>query len=510
MNHTVPTLEAPPGARSGPPAPISAPPEATLPLRLPTKGQSRILLAIRYVLPALLIIAALPFPYGLLPFPPVISNDMGLRIVLAVCILYSFSVCKTATSRIIVVFTYLALMGGIRRWLIPSLGQPNIDALLVVVPAFTLLRFSANFVSRRIPLDTKLSKWILWLLVIMSLEVLNPLQGGLEVGVAGIMFYIVPVLWYYEARRAAIEGGADAFIRAVMIISTIGVMYATYQFFYGFTLGETMWAQQQMNSASQIGGVTRPMSFFNHSGEYARFSALLAVMCIAYWVYHRRPAALTPVPILLAAVFFTGVRGSLLNVFSVGTAMFAVQGRTIRSWIPRGIVAVLIAIAALVWSLKQAEQQEYSAGTQKVVNHTVGGLLNPLDRSKSTAGVHTEMALAGLKKGFTSPLGMGLGATTLAAMKFGGNLQSTEVDISNLYVSLGLVGGTLYVFIVARFLLTAFRLWYWKRTWTSLCLLAVLLFSHFQYLNSGLYAQCMFAWTCIGLMDGLARKEGLA
>lgn len=472
-----------------------------LPISLPTRGASRFRTTLVNLLPALLLIASFPF---------VLGSDVLLRGLLAACVFYALCSCRTATTRIIVVFSYLCVMGGLRRWLIPSLGFPSIDALLIVVPAFTIIRFLSSAFSRQLPLDTRLAKTILWLIVFMAAEVFNPLQGGLEVGIAGVMFYIVPVLWYFEARQAAVEGGVDKFLKTMAAIVVVGVLYATYQWFYGFTAGEEMWARAATNLASTIGSYTRPMSFFNHSGEYVRFAALLTVLCMAAWIHHRKAIALIPVIPLVVAVFVIGSRGSLLNILATTTAVFAVQGRTMRSWIPRGVLAVVIAVVGLVWSLRQVEQQEFTGKAEKVVNHTVGGLLNPLDRSKSTAGVHTDMALSGFTKAIRNPLGTGLGSTTLAAAKFGGNLESTEIDISNLYVSLGLIGGTLYVWVCCLFMYTSFRLWHETRKWTSLCLLVILIFSHFQYLNSGLYAQTMFVWTCIGLMDGLARKARLA
>ena len=52
---------------------------------------------------------------------------------------------------------------------------------------------------------------------------------------------------------------------------------------------------------------------------------------------------------------------------------------------------------------------------------------------------------------------MGLGATTPAAGKLGGNSASSEVDLSDMFLSLGLLGGLAYALVIVLVLTYAFR-----------------------------------------------------
>ena len=108
----------------------------------------------------------------------------------------------------------------------------------------------------------------------------------------------------------------------------------------------------------------------------------------------------------------------------------------------------------------------------------------------------------GILEGFKNPVGRGLGATTIAAGKFDGtNGGSTEMDISNMFASLGFIGGFLYAGIIGMTLFKAFRFWHLTRTTAALCILAVLLLNVGQWINGQLYAAVFIIWVSIGVLD---------
>ena len=89
-------------------------------------------------------------------------------------------------TAVLVTFAYLFLMGDLRR--IISLGepQPAFDPMLLISPLMAAyLGLPQLF---RVRLKDGLSKAMFALLVIMALEVVNPLQGGLSVGLSGAFF----------------------------------------------------------------------------------------------------------------------------------------------------------------------------------------------------------------------------------------------------------------------------------------------------------------------------------
>jgi hypothetical protein len=96
-------------------------------------------------------------------------------------------------------------------------------------------------------------------------------------------------------------------------------------------------------------------------------------------------------------------------------------------------------------------------------------------------------------------LGRGPGATNLAASRFGagGSAGSTEIDVSNAFVSLGLTGGLVF----AGILMLAFRgviRRYLSGETLALAVLGLLVTCLGQWLTGGLYALLPLFWFLLG------------
>ncbi len=132
------------------------------------------------------------------------------------------------------------------------------------------------------------------------------------------------------------------------------------------------------------------------------------------------------------------------------------------------------------------------------------GLSHPLDNKKSTANLHLGMFTTGITEGIHYPIGYGLGATTLGAGKFGGDPSasgSSEVDISDAYITMGLVGGGLYsftIFLVIRRALTYGRT---APRHLGLPLLGMLASLGGAWIALGQYAIAPLAWFLIGVLS---------
>ena len=111
------------------------------------------------------------------------------------------------------------------------------------------------------------------------------------------------------------------------------------------------------------------------------------------------------------------------------------------------------------------------------------------------------MMIHGYKEGLQSPLGQGLGATTKAAAKFGGQGGSLEVDSSDVFRSTGLVCGVIYLIII--FLIIRGAVQYWTRTrgLLALALAGILAVTFFGWLRGGRYAVAPLIWICVGALD---------
>jgi hypothetical protein len=400
-------------------------------------------------------------------------------------------------------FAYLAILGGVRRWLIPDFGWSANDPLMLVMPAIVGLFFGNLLLSRHLHGDTRLARLLRWLLLIMVIQIFNPLQGGLTVGIAGVLFSIIPLGWYYVGRIMAKPAVVNSVFRTVTAVALAAAVYGIYQNSYGLSAGEQEWVR--ITKYEQLMGATqRLFSFFTSPAEYSQCLAAGIIILWAAWLCGNR-TALIPVPLLMIALFLIGIRGAIVGVLTVSAVLWAVQSRSRNQWIPRGLLALVIAGFGMAWSLNQAQGIEFGSRTHAIVEHQSSGLLDPVGKD-SSAHSHFNLVAIGLKSGLTNPLGLGLGATTSASAKFGGVGGSTELDLTNMFVSLGIIGGVLYAVIIFIVLAMAFRLWVMTRAPASLTTLAILLISLGSWLNGGYYSTSMLAWFCIGALDHAQRE----
>ena len=345
---------------------------------------------------------------GLVNAPLLLGTPVGQRGMLAGVIggILLMLVIKSPRDGMVMTLLFLGVLGGLRRWLIPVLGWPAQDPLVLVQGAIIGGSFLFLMGSGRLPWDSRLSRCVACLMGIMVLEIFNPAQGGLAIGFAGVLFMIVPLLWYYAGRQLGTSQIVVHVLRAALVLSLLGAMYGLYQILFGFSTGELIWGRLVRLTDN------RPYSFYTTMAEYAMFLSIgIAVLWAAFLKGNR--AAILPIPFLFVSMFFLSSRGGMVTSVFICVALWAVQGRSLRVWIPRGLLALVLAGSGLVWTLQQAQHATFNTTTQVLVDHQTSGLLDP---GNSTAPLHATMLLGGVVDGIASPLGHGLGATTEAAI----------------------------------------------------------------------------------------------
>ncbi len=469
------------------------------PLSLPEgKGSKPWRKNISTLLPTVLVLALMPvFLYGDLWF----HLSMGKRLIITSVILLALVTAMRNGTVALLAFVYLVFLGGIRRWLIPVIGWVGTDPLILICPVVISLHFLGKLASRRLPTDTKLSRALFWLLLIMGAQVFNPQQGGLEVGVAGAMLYFGTILWFYVGRDAATSSLMNRMVWAVVVVGILCALYGLKQSYIGFSASEQEWLSKYAFSSAMLSGkVPRAFGFSTNGFEYAGLIGLAIVVCWAAFL-RGNVAALMPLPLLGTALFLESVRTTTVETAFACFVLWAVQGRTLSSWAPRLILATILGVSGLIWSLRQVEQMDFDKDTQALVNHQTKGLLNPGDEKKSTAGIHGKMAQQGITSALSSPLGRGLGSTTSAAGKFGGTTGRTEFDLTDQFVSLGIVGGLLYCGVYVLIISNAFRFWHQSRTLASLAMLGIIVALPGGLLTMGMYPINMLVWFIIGAQD---------
>lgn len=408
-------------------------------------------------------------------------------------------------TAVIATLIYLLFMGDIRRIVSQHAGLAAQDPLLLVGPAAVGFLFLRLLFERRIRPDTPLAKLVIALLVIMALEILNPAQGGLAVGAAGALYYIVPLLWFWVGRSLPTEKVAAVLVRIVFpVIAGVAAALGLYQTFYGYLSFEAHWVREQIANgfAAMVinGSVVRAFSFFTSPAEYALFLGLGITCCAAPLIVGRRRWVSLLIPLIAWAMFLASVRASIVLAVLAVLAMVSLTGRNSEQMVTRAFLALVLGGGAMYFGLHRLQDMTSSNARLEVLEgHTIDGLLNP---GESSAAGHWQIAILGVEDGLKKPLGEGLGATTMAAGKFGAHGGAGyENDVANMCSSLGVFGGILYVVLMLVVFYSVFITWRDRRSFVALATFGILISQLGYWLGAGHYALAPICWFLIGSVD---------
>jgi hypothetical protein len=401
---------------------------------------------------------------------------------------------------------FLIVLGDLRRILIGVAGWSGEDPLLLIGTLVASLLMAHAWSSRRVKLDTPLAKWTLAFLAVMTLQVFNPNQGDLIVGVGGIMFMMSPLFWYWVARSYLnVDLTGKILYYLVLPLSMIAAILGYYQIFYGYLPYQMDW--YNITGYVALGNPETglaPISFFASATEHSNFLSIGIVLLTAL-ALHKNRGALLLIPILFLGIFLTGSRGPVIRVLFTVAAMWALLGSNWKTWIARSVVALTIVVVGLIWSLSQiGPGLPLSSGPVASVQGKLerqASLLESHEEKGGTIRVHSYMMIQGYLDAFRKPLGMGLGSTTKAAQKYLDESLSTETDTGNVMRGTGLIGGIIYHVMIFFIGLSAIRTWKARRDPVSLALVGILIVTFLNWLGGGQYAVSPLTWLCIGTLD---------
>jgi hypothetical protein len=445
------------------------------------------------------------------PLPYLLRFDHGhyitallLTLMLAACSFYSQRGAIAATM------VYLAVLGDYRRYAGYFEGYPANDPLLLVAPAVALLLLAQAVLRGRRTAATFVSRLVLALMVLMVIEMFNPAQGGLQIGLGGALFYLVPLLWFWVARSFASLELARHFTWVIIGLGIAAMLLGFYQTYFGLLPFEQHWVEQIGYQSLYISDeVVRAIAFFNSSAEYQRYLTVVAVTLFALWVTERS-RLIVLLPLFLVGIFLSAARGPVVMVLLAMVIVWAISARSVVAWLPRLAIATVIGASVLIATLTFLQTSTLGARVAPLVERQVGGLLDPGNEEKSTATGHLQMLKGGIFAGVANPAGLGLGVTTEAAHKYGGRNLSAEIDLANVMISVGLLGGVLYLIIVTGALVTAVSWWRTERQPYALVLVGSLFGTLGGWLIGGEYSVAALLWFQIGLMDRLSSNASLA
>lgn len=405
---------------------------------------------------------------------------------------------------------WLAMLGLIRRLLDVSTGvKPASDPLLLVAPMTIGLLAVEAWQNRSGAPFSVLAKAVAVLCILAAVEALNPLQGGLHVGLAGLVLVLVPLLAFWIGRAFADDRTLGRVLWLVALLSVPAAVYGLWQTFIGLPPWDHAWLLSVGSSyaALNVGGVIRGFASFASSAEYAQF----IVVGLVVWMAALRRTWILP---SLAAVGLVGdalIFESSRSPVVLGIAALAMM-LAARSGMREWLAIVLVAAAGGMMMFVAGHFAPTSAvapggaaapasGSSALLGHQFGGLANPFSAQTSTLGGHVTLMVRGITSAFTHPLGYGTGSITIAAGKYGGYAQGTEVDLGNAGIAFGITGLLAYLVVFIGGLRLTYRLAVARRDWIAIAALGVLFATAGQWLNGGEYAAAWLPWLVLGWAD---------
>ena len=410
---------------------------------------------------------------------------------------------RRPTAAVYATVVFLALLALIRRLLIPAAGWTSFDPLLLVAPVVSTFLFLQIFIRRERGrrLDP-LSKAVLALLFLTILEAGNPLGTGLLSGLGGLIFLAAPLLWFFVGGSTGDRRSIQLVLGIILVLGVGIAFYGLNQTWAGLPPWDAQWLSLGgygalfVHAELPTNKVVRAFGTFSSSGEYATYLAIALVIAAAF-ALHRRLLALLAIPILAVALFLDSSRGVVILVF---LAVMVLAGlRTRRPGFGLLVVALGIGGALLAaQTVGQSLEANAVSSSNVLVVHQVQGLIHPLDPTSSTLFRHWEGLLGAFKHGFQSPLGLGTGITTIAGDKLGAGSSGTELDVTNELVSLGLLGGFVFILIILISFRRLIALYLRDHNLAAACAIGVLIVTLGQWLNGGQYAVAPLVWLLIG------------
>ncbi len=384
---------------------------------------------------------------------------------------------------------------------------PVVSAVLVVFAAWTYRE--SWFAGLRQSFTTRL---VTFLVLVLALEVLNPIQGDPLVGLGGTVFLFFPVLWFFLWRTYCDEALLGRMLSLVAIVGLVCGVYGVYQAVFGFTGFEARWIASREFASLQIGRFIRPFSTFASPEEWSRYLMVAATIGLGRWL--GRPARwwwLGLAGVCAVGLVLSGVRVSVFGLLVSSGALLALTARSGMAAAGR-LAALAAVLAGYVWfgpAPSRTDDYASDVAWEAFFGHTTRGVLAPFgeDTLWGRFEIWSEVFTKVLPQ---YPLGMGLGVPTLGAWRFDSSVTiSTESYAASVFVAAGLLGGGLLLALFAVVTRLAVRLSL-RRAGPDLPVVGAVLigivFTSLFANSLSLYAVGPLGWGLMGWLSTYERK----
>ncbi len=385
-----------------------------------------------------------------------LSNPARFRLIVTGMIAFLLFTVVIGSIRkgIIAILILLPFMAFLRRAIYSVSPYVKYDPIHLIAPALVLFIFVGIllFDKERFAQAFKgnsLAKYVILLLGLFVLQIFNPLQGSLFVGLGGALYYVIPVIWFFFALCYANSQLIRKLMTVIVIIGMITGIYGLCQMVFGFLPFEEYWIETGGFASLRVGKFIRAFSTFSSPEEYSRYLQIAGVVAFGHFLRKRNLGWLLIFTFIGISTIMTGVRSSVFGLaLSVLVLLIIWKTKDIR----RAFIRLVLLVSAFLvtMSFVQIPSSEFGYRGQSIfytmAGHTARGFVNPVGESTFQSRLDLWKYL------FTdmvrrNPVGYGLGSTSIAAQKFGGRGVGTEGYIFALFVNSGVVGGLLFLII---------------------------------------------------------------
>lgn len=430
-----------------------------------------------------------------------LANPSSVRVLVGFAVITVFVALALRTPRAVLMSLvgWLVALGLIRRLTDSISHASSFGDPLVLVGSAAWLLLAAVAISRGALRErTVLTRFVLALMFVLALSAINPAQGGLTVGIAGIAIVVLPMFAFLVGRELVTDAVLERMFAVTIVLALVSAGYGLIQTFHGFPSWDQRWIDTSGVASLHVGSAIRPFANFSAASEYVTFLAAAFITVVGS--PRRLPllAVLGTAGVLAAGIWFGSARGVVvLTTF----AAILVLGVRLRLSFGRAILSALAAFVALTFALGHiGVSPDSSSSSGSLAAHQLAGLSHPFGQD-STLSAHYSLLSIGLREAFRRPLGSGIGVVTSAASKYGNASISTEADPSNAAVAAGALGLALYLGTAVIGFRRMYRRAQEGQRRVDRIALGWLAVVFLQWLNGGQYAVIFMPWLILGWLD---------
>ena len=229
---------------------------------------------------------------------------------------------------------------------------------------------------------------------IYFLEIFNPLQGGITVGLSGALFMLVPMAWFYFGQTIKPAFLETAF-RLMVVLGILTSLYGIYQLTFGFPSFEQYWIDDtEFYNSISVGKVQRALATYSSAEEWGRYIEIGALIAFGFGAgagsNPRRAGWFACGVALTGMLLLTGQRTAMFGLILGCLILLLMGARTWRGAIGRGLLVLVPVVLIAVMVTAPTNDDMLSHGDDDrmgtVVSHTARGTLNPAKEESFRCG----------------------------------------------------------------------------------------------------------------------------